>query len=75
MKKITFTQDEFVDMLSIFDVDLSSITARDILQLEELTPIKRDLVLAITEEQIQVHIKTLTNILMADAEEAQETMQ
>lgn len=70
MKKITFTHDEFHEVLSVLDVDMSCLTARDILALEELTPLKRDTILTIAEEQISIRNKTLTNILRAEYEEA-----
>jgi hypothetical protein len=75
MKKITFTKDELVEMLSILGVDLSEITAWDILNLVELTPLTRDLILDVAEEQGHVRTKTLINLLRMESEEAKEMMQ
>ena len=75
MKKITFTKDELVEMLSILGVDLSEITAWNILNLVELTPLTRDLILDVAEEQGHVRTKTLINLLRMESEEAKEMMQ
>jgi hypothetical protein len=70
MKKVIFTKDELVEMLSILDVDLSEISARNILHLVELTPLTRDLILDIADEQNAVATKTLISLLEIEAEEA-----
>ena len=75
MKKITFTKDELVEMLSILGVDLSEITAWDILNLVELTPLTRDLILDVAEEQGRVRTKTFINLIRLESEEAKEMMQ
>jgi hypothetical protein len=62
-------------MLSILGVDLSEITAWDILNLVELTPLTRDLILDVAEEQGHVRTKTLINLLRMESEEAKEMMQ
>jgi hypothetical protein len=75
MKKITFTKDELVEMLSILGVDLSEITAWNILNLVELTPLTRDLILDVAEEQGRVRTKTFINLIRLESEEAKEMMQ
>ena len=75
MKKITFTKDELVEMLSILGADLSEITAWNILNLVELTPLTRDLILDVAEEQGRVRTKTFINLIRLESEEAKEMMQ
>lgn len=75
MKKVTFTKDELEEMFSVLGVNLSKISARDILHLVELTPLTRDLILDIADEQNRVETKTLINILQIESEEAQGVVQ
>ena len=75
MKKIVFTTDELDTMLTVLGVDLSKTSAKDILTLVELTPLTRDLILDMVEEQHRVDMKVLMNVLRAEAEEARESMQ
>ena len=75
MKKIVFTTDELDTMLAVFGVDLSRVCAKDILTLVELTPLTRDLIFDMVEQQLRVGMKTRMNVLRAEAEEALESMQ
>lgn len=70
MKRITFTQDELEEMLSVLDVDLFEITARDISSLVELTPLTRDIILDIADRQHSVSHDTLVNMLQIESEDA-----
>lgn len=75
MKKIVFTTDELGTMLAVLGVDLCRICAKDILTLVELTPLTRDLILDMVEDQHRVDMKTLMTVLRDEAEEARESMQ
>lgn len=70
MKTITFTQDQLEEMLSVFDIDLFDITAREISSLVELTPLTRDIILDMADEQLRVRHKTLTTMLQIESEDA-----
>ena len=70
MKTITFTQDQLEEMLSVLDVDLFEITARDISSLVELTPLTRDIILDIADQQLSVSHDRLVNMLFVESEDA-----
>ena len=70
MKTITFTQGQLEDMLSVLDVDLFEITARDISYLVEHTPLTRDIILNIADQQLSVRHKTLITMLEIESEDA-----
>ena len=70
MKTITFTQGQLEDMLSVLDVDLFEITARDISSLVEHTPLTRDIILNIADQQLSVRHKTLITMLEIESEDA-----
>lgn len=70
MKTFTFTQDQLEEMLSVLDVDMFEITARDISSLVEHTPLTRDIILDIADQQLSVSTKTLHNILRIESEDA-----
>lgn len=69
MKTFTFTQDQLEEMLSVLDVDLFEITARDISSLVELTPLTRDIILDIADRQISARYDALVTMLRVESDD------
>ena len=69
MKTFTFTQDQLEEMLSVLDVDLFEITARDISSLVELTPLTRDIILDIADQQLSARYDKLVTMLRVESDD------